>query len=232
VRLKQPDKAQKYIAIFKKLKSEELDEQQMSRNPDVIGVAGLTALRRGIAKTYLEAERIYRMSGDAKRVEELLIRASQLEPTNTKCMERLASLYRSTNRVPAALSQFEKMRSIQPNNPFCYLNIGILSTQLNRFGDAEKAFLKAIELAPKRSVGYRYLARLYLRANSRLAEAKKLAEKATVLETTAENYFILSWACDMNGDSASALAAIEKAMRLEPNNLRYRNAYERLKGRN
>lgn len=232
VRLKQPDKAQKYIAIFKELKSKELDKQQLGRNPDVIGVTGLKALRKGIARTYLEAEKIYRMKGDAERVEELLIRVSQLEPTNTKCMERLASLYRMTNRIPDALSQFEKKRSIQPYNPFCHLNIGILSTQLNRFGDAERAFLKAIELAPKRSAGYRHLARLYLRMNVRHSEARKLAEKATGLDTTAENYFILSWACDMNGDTVNALAAIEKALRLEPNNLRYRKVYEELRGRN
>lgn len=231
MRLKQPDKAQKYMAIFKKLKSKDVNKQ-VSRKPDVIGMAALTLLREGMTKTYLEAEKIYRMKGNAKRVEELLIRASQLEPTNTICIERLASLYRATNRIPDALSQIEKMSSIQPNNPFCYLNIGVLSTQLKRFDDAEKAFQKAIELAPKKSSGYRHLAHLYLRMNLRHAEARKLAEKATVLEATADNYYILSWACDMGGDAASALVAIEKAIRLEPGNFKYRQVYEELKGRN
>ena len=202
----------------------------MGRKGDFI--ADLTSLRKGVASTHLDAEKIYRAKGNAKRVEELLIRASQLEPANTICIERLASLYQMTNRIPDALSQFEKIRKMQPKNPFCYLNIGILSTQLKRFDNAEKAFQKAIELAPNKSFGYQNLARLYLRMNSKLVEARKLAEKATGLEATADNYFVLSWACDMNGDTASALAAIEKAMKLEPGKLKYRQAYENLKGRN
>jgi tetratricopeptide (TPR) repeat protein len=229
MRLKQPDQAQKYIAIFRDLKSKELDAH-MSRKPDVI--ADLTSLRQGITKTYLEAEKIYRTKGNAKRVEELLIRASQLEPTNTICIERLASLYRMTNRIPDALSQFEKIRMMQPENPFCYLNIGILSIQLKRFDNAEKAFQKAIELAPKKSSGYRHLAHLYLRINRKLVEARKLAETATDLEATADNYFVLSWACDMNGDTASALSAIEEAIKLDPVTLKYRQVYYNLKGRN
>lgn len=229
IRLKQPDKAQKYLEIFRKLKSSELNTH-MGRKGDVY--ADLTSLRKGVARTHLDAEKIYRLKGNAKRAEEILIRASQIEPTNTICLERLASLYQMTNRIPDALSQFEKIRKMQPKNPFCYLNIGILSIQLKRLDNAEKAFQKAIELAPNKSFGYCHLARLYLRMNSRLVEARKLAEKATSLEAIADNYFVLSWACDMNGDTASALAAIEQAIRLDPGKVAYRQAYENLKKRN
>jgi tetratricopeptide (TPR) repeat protein len=229
IRLKQSDKAQKYLEIYRKLKSKELDAH-MGRKGDVF--ADLISLRKGVARTHLDAEKIYRSKGNAKRVEELLIRALQLEPANIICLERLASLYQMTNRIPDALSQFEKIRKMQPKNALCYLNIGILSIQLKRFDNAEKAFQKAIELAPNKSFGYRHLARLYLRMNKRLVEARKLAEKATSLEATAENYFVLSWACDMNGDTTSALAAIEQAIRLDPGKLIYRQAYENIKGRN
>ena len=229
IRLKQPDKARKYLDMLKKLKSKDL-KTHMGRKGDFI--ADLTSLRKGVASTHLDAEKIYRAKGNAKRVEELLIRASQLEPTNTICIERLASLYQMTNRIPEALTQFEKIRKMQPKNPFCYLNIGILSIRLKRFDNAEKAFQKAIELAPNKSFGYQNLARLYLRMNSKLVEARKLAEKATGLEATADNYFVLSWACDMNSDTASALAAIKQAMKLEPGKLKYRQAYENLKRRN
>ncbi len=134
-----------------------------------------------------------------------------------------------SNRIPEALSQFEKIRKLQPKDPFCYLNIGILSSQLQRFTDAEKAFQKVIELAPKKSFGYRYLAHLYLRSNSRFAEAGKLAKEAVRLEATADNYFVLSWACDLNGDTAGAMAAIEQAIKLEPENPKYKQIYEQFK---
>jgi len=177
-------------------------------------------------------EKLYRERGDLERAEALMKRVETLDPNNTKCLERLASLYQMSNRIEDALAQFEKMREIQPQNPFCYLNIGILSSQLKRFNEASKAFQQAIALAPKQSFGYRHLARLYLRTNKGLAEARRLAERAVELEATAENYFVLGWACDMNGDTASALAAIEQAVQLEPDNPKYKQIHEIIKKKN
>jgi cytochrome c-type biogenesis protein CcmH/NrfG len=52
------------------------------------------------------------------------------------------------------------------------------------------------------------------------------------LEATADNYFVLGWACDMNGDTASALAAIDQAIQLEPDNPKYKQIYEIIKKKN
>ncbi|MHC4605244.1 MAG: tetratricopeptide repeat protein, partial [Planctomycetota bacterium] len=153
VKLKEWDKAQEYEAIFKKLKAQERNTY-MGRDHDTF--ADLTSLKKGVAKTYLDAERLYRGKGDIQEEERLLQRASELEPTNAQCRERLASLYQMSNRIEEALGQFEKMREIQPQNPFCYLNIGILSSQLERFNEASKAFQHTIALAPKKSFGYRH----------------------------------------------------------------------------
>ena len=228
VRLKELDKAKEYMAIFKKLKARDI-EGVKGRDKAVIGIA---VAPKALAAMAMDAEKLYRERGDLQRAEELLKRAETLDPKNTVCLERLASLYKMSNRIPDALAQFEKIREMEPENPFCYLNIGILSTQLKRFGDAEKAFQKAIAFAPKQSFGYRYLARLYLRTNSRLTETRRLAEKAVALEATADNYFVLSWACDVNGDTASALAAIEQAIQLEPGNPKYKQIYEIIKKKN
>jgi cytochrome c-type biogenesis protein CcmH/NrfG len=57
----------------------------------------------------------------------------------------------------------------------------------------------------------------------------KLAEKAVRLEQRAENYFVLGWACDLNGEAVYSLAAMEKAIQLAPNNVRYKQAYEQAK---
>jgi tetratricopeptide (TPR) repeat protein len=227
-RLKQPDKAREYLAIFKKMKAMVSD---FTKGRDKAKF-GITVAPIALAAMAIGAEELYRARGNLQRAEELLKRAETLDPKNTMCLERLASLYQMSNRIPEALRQFEKIRKLQPKDPFCYLNIGILSNQLKRFADAESAFQKVIELAPKKSFGYRYLSRLYLRSNRRLAEARKLAEKAVGLEATADNYFILSWACDLNGDTASALAAIEKAIKLEPENPKYKQIYGLIKKKN
>ncbi len=224
-KLKQSDKAKEYLTIFKKLKPRDA-EFTTDRDKVVIGVV---TSPQALAALAIGTEKLYRERGDLQRAEELLKRAQTLDPNNITCLESLASLYQMSNRITEALKQFDKIRKLQPKNSFCYLNIGILNTQLKRFDDAKKAFQKVIELAPKKSSGYCYLARLYLRSNIKLLEARRLAEKAIELEATADNYFVLSWACEVNGDMTSALAAIEKAIKLEPENSKYRQIYELIK---
>jgi tetratricopeptide (TPR) repeat protein len=227
-KLKQPDKAKEYLAIFKKLKAKDMEVLQ-HRDKAAMDVA---AAPKALVALALDAEKLYRERGDLERAEELMKRVETLDPNNTKCLERLATLYQMSNRIEDALAQFEKMREIQPQNPFCYLNIGVLSSQLKRFNEASKAFQQAIALAPKQSLGYNHLARLYLRTNRALAEARRLAEKAVELEATAENYFVLGWACDVNGDVVSALAAMEQAVKLDPDNPKYKQIYEIVKKKN
>jgi Flp pilus assembly protein TadD len=103
---------------------------------------------------------------------------------------------------------------------------------LNLFDDAEKAYKKVIEVAPKRSDGYRALARLYLQLNRNLSEAKTLASKAIELEPTAMHYFILAAACDKNGDRTGAIAAIGQAIEMEPGNMQYRRTQQLIQEKN
>ena len=60
---------------------------------------------------------------------------------------------------------------------------------------------------------------------------QELAEKAVSLKPTAPNYFIFGVACSKNSDRSNALLAIEKAIELDPDNLRYRRRYNQVKGR-
>jgi len=228
-RLKEVDKAQEYRATFKKLRSKQL-YAYMGRQWD--SIADLESLRQGVVRTYLDAERIYRDSSNTAKAEELLNRASGLDPNNTRCLERLASLYFTTNRAAKALECFEKIARVDPNNPISYLNIGQIATRLKMFEKAERALRKTVALAPNDPVGYRELARFYLRTNTNVAQAYSLAQKAITLDKNAETYFLLGWAADVNGDRAGALQAMEQAIQLEPNNQQYRNIYERIRARN
>ena len=227
-RLKQRAKAQEYMAVFRKLKAE--DMKILKDRNDVF--EDLVNMRKGASETYMHAGKMYQDSGDLKRAEELLKRATTLTPKNMVCFMKLASLYQMTNQIPNALQMHKKISQIEPENPICYLNIGVFSARLKQFANAEEAFSKSIALAPKSSIGYRELAQLYLKTGKRLPEARELAEKAVTLEPIAINYFVLSWACDLNGDSANGLKAIERAIQLEPNNLKYKKIYEHIKKKN
>jgi len=228
IRLKQQDKAKTYMAIFKKLKAEDMKVLK-DRNKAVVD---LMDMQKGAAETYLLAGQMYQTGGNFQKAEELYNKAVTLNPENIQCIGKLASLYITGNRIDNAISLYRRISEIDPNDPICHLNIGMLSIRLKQLGNAEKAFKKAIEVAPKSSGGYRELAQLYLRADQGYLQARALAKKAVALEPTALNYFVLSWACDMNGDSENALKAIEKAVQLEPTNMKYRNVYEHIKSKN
>jgi tetratricopeptide (TPR) repeat protein len=227
-RLKQPDKAKEYMDVFKKLKAEEMKILK-DRNE---ATDDLIEMRNGAVGTYLLAGQMYQAEGNMQKAEEILKRATVLDPNNILCHERLASLYLKLNRLSDAIGSYKKIAEINPKDPLGYLNIGILSERLKQMDNAEKAFRKVIDVAPGLSAGYCELAQLYLRAGRGFPDARELAEKAVVLEPSALNYFVLCWACDMNGDTDNALKAIVRAIQLEPTNLKYRNVYEHIKSRN
>ena len=227
-RLKQQEKAREYMAIFKELKAEGMKILK-DRNE---AVDDLIDMRKGAAEMYSLAGQMYQGGGDFQKAEELLKKATKLDPNNIQCLEKLASLYITRNRFTDAIPLYRRISNIDPKDPICHLNIGILSIRLKQLDNAKKAFQKVIEVAPGFSGGYRELAQLYLKTNRGYPEARELAEKAVALEPTALNYFVLSWACDMNGDSEKAIKVILRAIQLEPANLKYRNVYEHIKSKN
>lgn len=227
VGLKQPDKAREYQAKFRTFRAEDTQSAYDDRE---MGTADyLASSRTSVVQALLGAEKLYRGKKDFGRCEALIRRAVALDPNGPECFERLGLLYSITNRLAEAVRQFERMSEIQPNNPRCYLNIGNLSTRLGRFHQAERAFQKVTIVAPQEPLGYRKLAQLYLNTNTKPAEARMLAQKAVDLNASAENLFLLGWACDVNGDRAGAVKMIEWAIRLDPDNFRYRQVYERIK---
>jgi len=227
-RLKQQDKAKEYMTVFKKLKAEDMKDLKNVNE----AVDDLIDMQKGAAETYLLAGQMYQAGENFQKAEELLKKATTLDPNNILCLEKLASLYITTNRITDAIPQYRKISEIDPKNPLCHLNIGLLSMRLKQMDKAEKAFRKVIEVAPGFSGGYCELAQLYIRTGRGFPEARELAEKAVTLEPTAHNYFVLCWACDMNGDSQNAIKAILQAIQLEPANSKYRNVYEHIKSKN
>ena len=226
-RLKQQDKAREYMAIFKKLKAEEM---KALKARDKI-YDDLVIMRRTVAENQILAARIYRAAGRSDKTEELLQKAITLVPENTIYLTELAGLYSMTNRLSEALQMYKRISEIEPQNPACFLSIGVISARLKRFDDAEEALREVIKLAPEDSSGYRELAFLYLGTKRSYREAKKLAEKAVKLEKTAANYYVLTCACDMNGDRTNALKAAEQAIQLDPDNEEYKQIYQRIKNR-
>jgi tetratricopeptide (TPR) repeat protein len=191
----------------------------------------LKGIRQSVAETLASAGRVYGANGNSRRAEDLWSRAAVVDPANITCRLELAAHYLATNRLPEALDKYGELAALEPRNPVHHLNAGLIHARLKRYDAAESSFRKALELKPDSSWACRDLAQLYLTAGKNLPEARRLASKAVELEPTAQNHFILSWACDKSGDLPAALAAIQKALDLEPQNQRYVRVYEDLRSR-
>jgi len=213
-RLGNHTQAQAYSERFRQLKAKErTDVKSRKMRYDDFVLA-----QRRAAITHLEMGRMYRDQGRIPEAEERLKHAAGLDPNNIVCLFELAVLYNTHGAPVKALQLLKKMTQTQPDYPMSYLMMGILYTNLGQFEEAEATFNTMIRLFPQASDGYRELARLYLKSGRKTAQARKLAERAIALEGSAANYFMLGWACNVNGDRASALTAAKRALELEPDN--------------
>jgi len=217
-RLGQGDKAREYRGKFKKLRSEE-DEAVGARRRRADDRAWAAKV---LARIHADAGRMYYGHGNLREAEEHWRTAAALDPTNWTCRQGLVHLYLRNRRQGEALEICEQLRRIDPKNATYHLNTGALLARLKRFGAAEEALRKGIELAPKRPTGYCSLVRVLLIRNRKLSEAKMLAQKLVGLEPTAENYSVLGEVCYRSGDLAGAQAALERASKLNPADRQYR----------
>ena len=221
------DKAKEYSENFKKLKA----RNRKNLKGRKVQYDDFVETQKSAAITYINVGRMYRENKKLIKAEELLKQAAGLDPENIVCFMELGTVYQVSKQPSKALQMYKKISEIQPEYPVSYLVIGILSAHLKRFDDSEEAFRKLITLAPQKSDGYRELARLYLKTGKKLPQARQLAEKAVALDATATNYFVFSWACYSNGDNTNALAAVKRAIKLDPGNQQYPLLYKQIQQR-
>ena len=96
----------------------------------------------------------------------------------------------------------------------------------------ETAFEKTIAIDPQQHIVFREAAFFYLNAVQKPKKAKEYVKKSIALKETAESYFILGLIHEKTAKHKDALAAFEKALRLEPENQKYRVKYDELSKKN
>ncbi len=224
-RLGQKDKAAEWMDRFKQLRAgERKARQDEKKNYD-----DLDATCQEVAKKYTDVGRVLHAHGDLEAAEKIWRRAATLSPGDVACRQALAWRYRQSGRLPQAIAVLRQLAEIERGSPQYDLEIGRLLAQEGDFQAAEKAFLHVREVAPRHPAGYTALARLYLKTKQNVSQAALLARQAVELEPNAANYALLSDACRSGGDRAGALSAIEQAVKLAPNDPRYRQRHEQIK---
>ncbi len=225
-RLKQPEQAKTAMGHFRRLKAS-ADSSEDQR----IMIDEIPHARSRAAKLYAKAYSLYDPKQEERVCQGLLKRALELDPNDAHIWEKLAGHHFLKGRHQKALELFRKVTDLDPSNPLPHINIGKLYALMNQPGRAKSALQQTVARFPESDLAHTELARFYLRAQTDLPEARTLMQKAIALNPTAEHYFLLTWACDVNGDLDGALDAIQKAIALAPRNGKYRSTYERIRSK-
>ena len=222
--LGEEDKAQACRSKFGDLDKQDREGERLWRleHSDAALAAGNAAF------THTDIGRIYLRHGAADKARDLWRRAGELAPSYLVSRVELAKLSLDTGQAAPALAVCEEIIRIDTTSALGYLYKGHALAALNRPDEAEKAFRKAIDLAPGRAEGYSALAMFYLKAGREPTEAKLLALTAVRLEPSAAHLSVLGQACARNGDKAGAQAALERARKLDPRDPQVQKAYEAL----
>ncbi|HIQ21286.1 MAG TPA: tetratricopeptide repeat protein, partial [Planctomycetes bacterium] len=188
----------------------------------------LEALSAGAAVLYSDAGRLYLLGGRARDAEALWRRAAELDPKHVGCRQSLAFVCRREGRLREAIGWLEQLAALEPANPSYPLEIGGLWEQLFEYEAAERAFRRALRIDPEGAPAYAALAALLLKRKDDTEEAIQLAKAAVQHAPTAAHYALLASACQAGGQTEPAREAIQRAMKLDPANQRYRDQYDQL----
>lgn len=193
---------------------------------------------------YAEAERLYRAMMTA-------------EPQDAGLRSSLAGTLGALGRYDEAMRELDTGLTLDPINPEGYHNKGVLLERLGRPAEAVEQYRTAVRYRPDFAPSRQALARLTgsdqarapegdaeRRANALCEQAVASARRGAYVEALAlleqaksvAPQFVLVYQYESNvaylaGDRARAIAALEKAIALEPGNALFRHNLEELKRR-
>lgn len=219
-RLGEVDEARRYRERFQEL--EKTDRQALrNRSAQEDSLSGLPLLRKTAARTLFGASQIYQAHKELATAVDLKQRAALLDAENPAYRANLESFFLQQNQPAQAVAAFQRLVNEQPENYLNHFFLARVYGRLQQWELAEKAYLKVQELAPSWSAGYRGLAELYLRANHEFPAAQRLARKVVELDPTGSNYYLLGVASYKNNDNRAAVAAMKRALEINPGETRY-----------
>ncbi len=143
-----------------------------------------------------------------------------MKETLTKMGAELDAAIAAGN-LDVAIGLFQKAAEAVPNCGVCYARIGDLYQKQNKLDEAEKAYLRSIELDPENTEPYSALANIY-NAQRKFDEATKMTQKVAALSgkqgggENAEALFNQGAIAFNQNKIAEAKPFLQKALALKP----------------
>ena len=186
----------------------------------------LKALQLDVSNTYIDAARVYMAGGFRKAAELLLLRSSRMNPSNIDCRQALAAISVGQGKLYDAIRWLKEIDALQPNQYSIIGEIARLYLQVGQIDEAEAALQKFLNANPKNALGHRSAAQFYTGIKPNEELAIKHVELAQELDPTAEGYAMCASVYELFDKTDKAIAALEKAIALDPENASYREVLE------
>lgn len=165
---------------------------------------------------------------ELNRETKALAEAVERTPNQAPLRSRLAKRYHLLRDYERAAEQYDSFLELEPHNAAAWNNLGICRTRLKHFGEAIRAFNKAIENDPRFVFAYVNMARVHEKRGDLTAASQMLekaisvcpdAERVQLCDTLARSYF-------MQKKYDLALKILEKAIEFVSNNSQQRDYLE------
>ena len=162
------------------------------------------------AGLYILAARTYAVSGDAKRAEEALKKAIDVEPHRLAAYGMLGGLYVNQKRLPDAKDQFVELVKRNPRSVSANTMLGMILEAQRDLPAAEVQYQRTLAVDPEAAVAANNLAWMFVASGRNLEQAQQLA--TTALKQLPDNPQVndtLGWIYYQNGKYTLAAKALE-----------------------
>lgn len=160
----------------------------------------------------------YRRMGNLQKAEGAARKALALAPRDPGPLRSLVDIYLSQKRFGDAKPYLARLAALEPRNPAVRLTLGQIEAQTGNLSAAEKHFRAAAQLSPDDPGIRRSLIALYLALKKPDDVLREQKELARLLPQNARAQFDLGIRLAQANRVKEALAAFEKAARLDPSN--------------
>jgi len=193
-----------------------VNQEEYSKAESAI-IDGLTQNDTSI-NLHLYLIEIYKKQQNDQSLEQTLKDANKKFPGNMSLISEMTGFYNRLSRYDDAIVFMNENISLDPENSSLYGDLGYIYSLKQDFDNAEKSLKKSIEVDSKNSTALNNLAWLYCEFDRNIKEAITYSERACELEPFNDAFFdTLAEVYFKDGQYPKAIAAIEKAISINPN---------------